>query len=125
MDIFRSKEVQQLKEQIQQLQQTVEQQNATIAEFTAKEELQKRDDSKPWVQITGDSFDTTKGIRLSMDWNEAFIDYLDDIGIKGPTENVAAQRWLAMANLNMIEQLEADAIENTTQGTVPSVLDGY
>ena len=60
-----------------------------------------------------------------MDWNDAFIDYIEKLNIKGPTDEAAVQRWLALVNLHLIEQLEADAIENDPRGTVRDVVEGY
>lgn len=96
-----------------------------VNEYKAVEEANKRDDTKPWFEITSDGFDEVKGVKIAMDWNDAFVSYLEDLNIKGPTDEAAVQRWLAMVNLHLIEQLESDAIENDPRGTVKDVVDGY
>lgn len=118
MDFFNKKRVAQLEDENLALQSTVQR---LQAEITAS----KRDDTIPWVQISSDGFDEVKGVKIAMDWNDAFINYLEEINIKGPTAEAAVQRWLAMVNLHLIEQLENEAIENDPRGTVQDVVEGY
>lgn len=118
MDLFNRKRVALLEEENLQLQSVVQQLRDQIA-------AAKRDDTIPWVQISSDGFDEVKGVKIAMDWNDAFISYLEDINIKGPTAEAAVQRWLAMVNLHLIEQLENEAIENDPRGTVRDVVEGY
>lgn len=100
---------------------------AKLAELQAivDADKQKREGSTPWVEITSGGFDATKGIKVEMDWNDAFIDYLEELSIKGPTAQAAVQRWLALVNLHLIEQLEQEAIDTDPRGTVRDVVDGY
>jgi chorismate mutase len=114
-----------IRDDIQQLLVENEQLSKSVAEYKAVEEANRRDDTKPWFEITSDGFDEVKGVKIAMDWNDAFINYLEELSIKGPSEEAAVQRWLAMVNLHLIDQLENEAIENTSQGTVQPIMKDY
>jgi len=101
------------------------QDSIAVYENQEAEREAKHNDKTPWIEITSDGFDEVKGVKVSIDWNDAFIAYLEDLSIKGPTEQAAVQRWLALVNLHLIDQLEAEAIENDPRGTVKDVVDGY
>jgi len=132
MDFFNKKRVAALESEIKRFADALGEERALshslqqqIDEYKAQEEANKRDNTKPWFEITSDGFDEVKGVKIAMDWNDAFVSYLEDLNIKGPTDEAAVQRWLAMVNLHLIEQLESDAIENDPRGTVKDVVDGY
>lgn len=78
-------------------------------------------ESEPWVQVVGEGADPSKGIKIQLDWNDAFIEYLKGQGIKGVTEDTAVQRWLAMVNIHLIESLEDKAVQGTTKGTINDI----
>ncbi len=125
MDFFNRKRVALLEEENLQLQQALQQQNQRVNELQAQIDAAKRDDSVPWVEIFSDGYDDAKGVKIAMDWNDRFITYLEELNIKGPTAEAAVQRWLAMVNLYLIEQLEQEAIDTDPRGTVRDVVDGY
>jgi hypothetical protein len=125
MDLFNKKRVADLENEVLRYSVSLAEARETIDHMRLVEESKKRDDTKPWVQINSDGYDDVKGVKLAMDWNDSFISYLEDLGFKGPTEQAAVQRWLAMVNLYLIEQLENEAIENDTMGTVKGVVSGY
>lgn len=125
MDFFNRKRVALLEEENHQLQQALQQQNQRVDELQAQIDAAKRDDSVPWVEIFSDGYDDAKGVKIAMDWNDRFITYLEELNIKGPTAEAAVQRWLAMVNLYLIEQLEQEAIDTDPRGTVRDVVDGY
>lgn len=125
MDLFNKKRVAELEATTLDLTVALNAAKEKVTELEAKLKEFERDDSIPWVQISSDGFDKNKGVKIAMDWNDAFIDYLEDLEIKGPTAEAAVQRWMAMANLYLIEQLENEAIENDDRGTVPDVVKDY
>ncbi len=125
MDFFNKKRVAALEEENLQLQRELRIAREDICRLEAEVASYQRDDTIPWVNITSEGFDVNKGVKLAMDWNEAFVSYLEDLSIKGPTEEAAVQRWLAMVNLHLIDQLEAEAIENDDMGTVQSVVKDF
>lgn len=132
MDLFNKKRVQELLNELQRMGEALADERhkvanleQQVADYKAKELAAKRDDTIPWVQINSDGYDEVKGVKVAMDWNDAFIDYIEKLNIKGPTDEAAVQRWLALVNLHLIEQLESDAIENDPRGTVRDVVEGY
>jgi len=118
MDFFNKKRVAELEASLLEKTRELNDALAKLKEF-------ERDPDVPWVQISSDGFDKSKGVKIAMDWNDAFIDYLERMEIQGPTAEAAVQRWLAMANLYLIEQLENEAIEKDDRGTVQDVVKDY
>jgi hypothetical protein len=86
------------------------------------EDEAKRNSTEPWVEIKSDGIDPVKGIQIELDWNEAFIQYLKEAGIKGPNEDAIVQKWIAFLYQDLIERLEEEAINNDTRGTVRAVV---
>ena len=54
----------------------------------------KKSTQTPHVQIIGTEVDPRKGIRIELDWNEAFITYLRKHGYTGANDEAVVQRWL-------------------------------
>ena len=89
--------------QLQQLQEELE------AEARAKEEAGRpqisrliseeadkyRDSKEPWVTIVGESV-TKDGLKLELDWNDAFVKFLKAQGVVGNDDTQIVQKWLAM-----------------------------
>ena len=77
---------------------------------THKQPIKKaagRLDDKPWVEITGEAIDPEKGIRLSLDWNDEFIEYLKQNGITGADEEQVVQKYITMLYRELMEQMES------------------
>lgn len=98
--------------------------NETISTLKTQvnEFMVNRPDALPWVEILGVSDGDKQGIRMTLDWNDKFIEYLEDNNIKGPTDIAAVQRWLIMANMDMIDKLEQEAIDEDPRGTVSDII---
>lgn len=86
------------------------------------EDEARRNSAEPWVEIKSDGIDEVKGIQIELDWNEAFIQYLKEAGIKGPNEDAIVQKWIAFLYQDLIERLEDEAINNDSRGTVRAVV---
>lgn len=78
--------------------------NAVRSEFTNT----MKDSPEPWVDLQGYT-ETSNGLKISLDWNDAFIDHLRDEGMVGVDEDQIVHRWLAMLMQNV-------ATETDTQG---------
>lgn len=61
----------------------------------------------PWVEMTGGSFDDKHGVRVELDWNKEFVEYLKANGITGRTEEEAVHRWLGLIVKDMDKNFEA------------------
>jgi len=67
---------------------------------------------EPWVDIKGILEDPKNGIRVDLDWNDAFVTYLRDNGITGVDDEIVVQKWITMLYRDLIEQNQ----EAQTQG---------
>ena len=83
----------------------------TAAE-TAKEELRNQE---PWVDIKGAVEDEKHGLKIELDWNDAFIDYLRENGINGADDDTVIQKWITMLYADLMEHGQQDGhIDNLT-----------
>lgn len=105
-----------LEQQLAQTQDNLAEIDAELLVFRQKEEEDeaKRNSVEPWIEIKNDSIDPIKGIQLTLDWNDAFIQYLKDNGIKGRDDETIVQKWLAMLYEQLIDKFEENIIEENT-----------
>lgn len=75
-------------------------------------------DGVPRVILKSTSHDPVSGIKLELDWNDEFIRYLKENGITGPDEETVVQKWLALIDRNIAEDLEAAALDSRTVPTI-------
>jgi len=59
----------------------------------------------PWVDIIG-WVRTDEGVKIELEWNTAFVDYLRGNGIKGTDEDQVVQRWVTLLLRDMADQME-------------------
>lgn len=85
---------------------------AILREKRAEFDL-KRNSTDPWVEVIGESVDPVKGIEIKLDWNEAFIQYLKDNGIKGKDEDAIVQKWLAFLYQDLVDKFEEKIINDS------------
>lgn len=53
------------------------------------------DSDEPQVAIVSSGLDPARGIKLELDWNDAFIRFLKGSGFDGPDDETIVQKWLA------------------------------
>jgi hypothetical protein len=63
-----------------------------------------KDSSEPWISIIGDVEDTAKGLKLDMDWNDAFIQYLRKSGVVGIKDEEVVGRWITTLHSQLINE---------------------
>lgn len=71
----------------------------------------RRSGKEPWVEIRSADSNDARGLRIELDWNTAFVEYLKDNGIKGTVEEEIVQKWLAMLYQDLIEKLESKVVD--------------
>jgi len=76
----------------------------------AKNNSEGKDSDKPWVNIVGDAVGE-EGLQISLDWNDAFIEYLKANGIVGKDETQIVQYWLAMIAQQQADRLSEEHLE--------------
>jgi len=59
---------------------------------------------EPWVDFVGNVRDTQEGQRLQMNWNNAFIDFLREIGIAGADDEQVVQKYITALLYDMSER---------------------
>jgi len=74
----------------------------------AREKRKFMGSKEPWVYVRGESIDPEKGLRLDMDWNEAFVKHLRSQGVKGTKDEDVVSCWLTMVNQQLLGQVEED-----------------
>lgn len=92
-----------------------------LSAFRKKEEKDKEkyESTEPWVEIRSAEFNENRGIRIELDWNDAFVNHLKESGIKGSNEEEIVQKWLAFLYQDLIEKLESKSIDRKdSEGTV-------
>jgi len=62
----------------------------------------------PWVEIVG-WVHTDEGVKVELEWNDAFVDYLRSNGVTGVDENQIVQKWVTLLLRDM-----ADRMDDTT-----------
>lgn len=73
---------------------------------------QEKRDKEPWVDIRGMLEDPKHGIKVDLDWNDAFIEYLRDNGITGADEEIVVQKWITMLYRDLMDQQGVDGENN-------------
>lgn len=50
--------------------------------------------NEPMFKMEGVLKDPSQGLRVELDWNKAFVDYLKQVGFRGDTDEVIVGQWL-------------------------------
>jgi len=61
----------------------------------------------PWVEIEGWA-ETKDGVKIELEWNDAFVAYLREQGITGSDEDQVVQKWIIL----LMKDLSSDMSEN-------------
>lgn len=77
-------------------------------EYTVK----MRASSDPWVEVLG-TVQTEDGLRIELDWNDAFVEYLKANGIAGIDEDQVIQRYITYLLRDMTERMSEEAPEDS------------
>jgi len=59
----------------------------------------------PWVDIIG-WVRTDEGIKIELEWNSPFVDYLKVNGITGADDEQVVQKWVTLLLRDMADQME-------------------
>jgi len=76
-----------------------------------EEEQRLKESEEPWIDIKGEEDPKNKGIiKVSIDWNEAFIKLLRANGYKGVDDESVIQHYLAIISKRASDDLAADQL---------------
>lgn len=81
------------------------------AENKTKEEEQRKEEEDhakedPHVEIKGIVVDSEKGIKITLDWNDAFIKHLRDNGFDGADDDAVVQKYIAILAKQVADDME-------------------
>lgn len=65
---------------------------------------------EPWVEIKGIVEDPEKGIKIELDWNDAFVKHLRQNGYTGVDDDSVIQRYVAVLSKQVAGDMAADQI---------------
>lgn len=83
------------------------------AKVAQEEYVAKMQDSlDPWVDIQG-WVTTDQGIRVELDWNDAFVAHLKSEGVTGADDDQVVQHWVTLLLRDMTTKLEEEAPEQS------------
>jgi len=61
--------------------------------------------SEPWVDVIGFT-ETNSGVRVELDWNDAFVIYLKENGVTGADDEQIIQKWVALLLRDIADRME-------------------
>ena len=78
-----------------------------LEEKAEKEEFieKMKNSPDPWVDIMG-WVHTDEGVRIELEWNDAFVDFLRAEGVTGTDEDQIIQKWVTLLLRDMADQME-------------------
>ena len=76
-----------------------------------------KDSADPWVDIIG-WVDTGDGVRVELDWNQAFVNMLIDAGYVGRSDEMIVQQWITILLRDMADRME----DRTLYDEVPDAI---
>jgi len=76
-----------------------------MAKKKIKKAKQKKAIKEPWVEIKGIVHDPSKGLKIELDWNPAFVEKLRSEGYTGTNDEAVIQRWLAILYKDLVDKM--------------------
>lgn len=82
------------------------------AEEKAREEeaAKMKASAEPWVEIKGIVQDPARGIKIELDWNDAFVKYLRQNGYTGADDDTVIQRYIAVLSKQVADDMAEDMV---------------
>lgn len=80
------------------------------AEQSAREEAEKafRESDEPWVDIKAIVHDPEKGVKIELDWNDAFVIYLKQNGYTGVNDESIIQKYIITLTRDIVESMDGE-----------------
>lgn len=60
---------------------------------------------EPWVELQSWA-DTPQGVKVELEWNDAFVAYLKSQGIEGTDEDQTVQKWVTLLLMQVSDSME-------------------
>lgn len=103
---------QERREQEERIRMELEAKRAEEEALRQKVEEELKAAEEPWVDIKGIAETKEGGVNISLDWNQAFVDYLKSNGYRGKDDEDVIRRWLAVTSQSIVDRLEKDSSES-------------
>lgn len=78
--------------------------SSLFKKIAGKNDAVDYDSPEPQVIIKSVDYDETQGIKLELDWNDAFVNYLTMNGFAGASDEEIVQRWVATLYQDVVNQ---------------------
>lgn len=75
-----------------------------------EEEQRMKNSDEPWVEIRGIVEDKEKGIKIELDWNDAFVKYLRKNGYTGVDDDAVIQRYIAVLSKQVADDMADEQV---------------
>lgn len=66
----------------------------------------------PWVKLVSDEYDPDGGFKVTLDWNDAFIQRLKKSGYTGVDDEQLVQKWLAQTAMTVAKDLHEQSFDS-------------
>jgi hypothetical protein len=73
-----------------------------------------KESDNPWVDIKGWATDE-HGVKVELDWNESFVNYLKENGITGTSDEEIVQKWITYLMNDMSAKLNPTEAETDSK----------
>lgn len=90
----------------------VEYEDKALKQIELERKLAERD-RDPWVDIKSARVSEERGLEVELDWNEKFIKYLAEAGIKHKDPEVAVRIWMASLAENIVNSLDPKDVKES------------
>lgn len=84
---------------------------------------QMKDSNEPFVNVLSLGFTPENGLEVKLDYNKAFIRYLNKAGIEGTNDEETIRLWLAHLNYDISEEAKAEdyLMNGVSEDEMPSM----
>jgi hypothetical protein len=97
--------VQELKDKEEQERLRLEEERKQQTSAHQKYIQQMYSSAEPWVELQSWA-DTPQGVKVELEWNDAFVAYLKSQGIQGTDEDQTVQKWVTLLLMQVSDSME-------------------
>jgi|SRR5271157_3399461 len=105
MKQIRDSIIQELKDKEEQERLRLEEERKVQASAHDKYLQQMYASSEPWVEVQSWA-DTPQGVKVELEWNDAFVNHLKANGVQGTDEDQIVQKWVSQLLMHVVDSME-------------------
>lgn len=99
--------IEELKDEDTKRREKLLQQRATAKKAREDYVNQMKESTDPWVEVLG-NVETPQGVKVDLEWNDAFIEYLRTNGFTGTDEDAIVQKWITLLLRDMADTMDEE-----------------